>query len=137
MLRLCAHPLPFLEELLQPCGGHADQQEARLRANVLKRVDVISRQEDERAGRCLYELFAKLELELPFQDIEELVLSPMDVGGRPTLGGNLDPEDAKRALGALARGEDLCDVPLSRTAKILKLAFYAQLYTNSDRSRRR
>jgi hypothetical protein len=113
LLRLHVHTLPFHEEMLQPRWRHAYEQQTGLCPDVLEGMDVIARQEDERAGRRVDELFAELELELPFQDIEELVLSPVDVGGRATPGRHLDAEDAKRTLGALARGQDLDDVCFS------------------------
>src|SRR5262249_20103335 len=68
-----------LKEPFESCRVHGPEQYAGVRANVLEGMRHILWDEDERPGGCALDALTELEVELPAQDVEELILRSVDV----------------------------------------------------------
>src|SRR6266404_2213937 len=107
---LCIHILSFREHLLEPPWRHADQQHAGLRPDVLEGMRGSAGYEDNGPGRRAHDAVAEFEVKLPTDDVEELVLGSVDVGGRPALGRNGLAKQAERSSGLLACCQQFGDI---------------------------
>src|SRR5262249_15844814 len=81
-------------------------------ADVLEGMHYVFWDKDKRPSRGALDTVAELEVKLPVQDVEELILRTVDVQGWPTLQDFRVPPYSKRATRFLAWGENLGDVRL-------------------------
>src|SRR5262249_2998531 len=78
-----------------------------LMADVLEGMHHIFWDKDKRPGRGVLDTVAELEVKLPAQDVEELILRAVDVQGWSTLQNVRVPPHSKRTTRLLVRGEKL------------------------------
>jgi hypothetical protein len=100
--RLSIRTLPFLERFLKAPGRHADQQHSRLSANVLESVCRPSRDENYGLSGRVHNAVTELDLKVPTDDVEELILGLVDVRGWPALRRDGLTKQAYRSAGLLA-----------------------------------
>src|SRR2546423_1887829 len=85
LVRLRINTLPVRKHFLETAGRHAEQQYARLRSGVLKRVRSIARDKDKRPSGCAHDTFAHFEVELTAHNVTELSFHRVQVGRRTAL----------------------------------------------------